>query len=95
MNASKSGNPWGLPPREVEAMTLLAETGSAKAAANRMGLATKTVDALACRASGRMGARTRTQAIVLWDRSNRPARGLEEATAAELAQVLAEKLRAG
>lgn len=93
MSEKTTFNPWGLPPREAEAMTLLADTGSSKLAADRMGLSPKTVDALVCRAGGRIGARTRMQAIVLWDRARRPVRGLEGATAAELSQALTSRLR--
>lgn len=94
MSEKTTYNPWGLAPREAEAMSLLAETGSSKTAADRMNLSFKTVDALAERARSRMEARTRLQAVVLWDRTTRPLRSLEGASPAELAQALAEKLRA-
>jgi DNA-binding NarL/FixJ family response regulator len=64
-------NPWSLPPREVEVMNLLIQTGLEKIVALELGLSRKTVQELVGRTRKRMGARTRLLAAIEWDRWSR------------------------
>lgn len=61
-------NPWGLPPREAQVMTGMAELGAEKVVADRLGISRKTVMELVYRAKKRIGARTRLLAVIEWDR---------------------------
>lgn len=84
-----SNNPWGLTPREIETMTLLTECGCSKQVADRMGVSGKTVDKFVVNAMRRIGARTRMQVVVMWDRSQRPTREM-----CEIAEAANESLAA-
>lgn len=62
-------NPWNLTPREVEALSLMIDNaGAVKIAADRMGISFKTADTFLGRARDRMGARTRFEALIQFDR---------------------------
>ena len=66
-----SGNPWGLTPRQCEALDALVETGANESAAEKLGLSPKTTSALMERAMDRMGVSKRLLAALAWDRFTR------------------------
>jgi DNA-binding NarL/FixJ family response regulator len=63
-------NPWNLPPRQAEILTLLttADNGCNKKVAQRLGIDSRTVEEHLRRAYKRMGVTTRMQAALTWDR---------------------------
>ena len=65
-------NPWNLTKREEEVLSLMLENaGAVKIAADRLGISFKTADTFLGRAKKRMGARTRFEALIQFDRWNR------------------------
>jgi FixJ family two-component response regulator len=69
-------NPWNLTKREAEVMAAMVVNGGlGKAVAVDMGISSKTVDTLYGRAAEKIGGRTRTQALLEWDRWSRGAQG--------------------
>lgn len=65
-------NPWNLTPRQIEVMRALCEHGEDKVAARVLGLGPSTVRGHMAQAKPRMGGVNRTQALVLFDRWDRP-----------------------
>lgn len=62
-------NPWNLPKGQTFALQALVDkAGNRKAAAAFLGLAESTIDEHANRARHKMGARTRFEALIMWDR---------------------------
>lgn len=61
-------NPWSLPPRQAQVLSLLAEVGCNKLIARKLGLDPRTVETHVARALKKMGLANRTQAAVAWDR---------------------------
>lgn len=61
-------NPWNLTPRQCEAMAALVEHGSDKAVARALNLVHKRGCNLMRECCRRMGARSRVQAALTWDR---------------------------
>lgn len=62
-------NPWNLSDREAEVMTAMVNSGGlAKVVAIDMCRSVKTIDTLYGRATQKMAARTRTQALLQFDR---------------------------
>jgi DNA-binding NarL/FixJ family response regulator len=66
-------NPWKLPPRQVEVLTLLTGHGNGcnKIIARAMGIDPRTVEEHMRRALKKMGATNRVQAAIMWDRWDR------------------------
>lgn len=65
--------PWdGITPRQVEILNALTEEGEAnESIGQRLGVTSKTVDAHLTRAYAVMGARSRVDAALMWDRWRR------------------------
>ncbi len=62
-------NPWKLPARQAEIMTLIASDGlTSKEIGRHLGVSYKTIEVQIYRAIDKMEARSRIQAAVLWDR---------------------------
>jgi DNA-binding NarL/FixJ family response regulator len=61
-------NPWNLPPREAQVMSLLTTVGLEKIVAVELGISRKTVCELVGRSKRRIGARTRLLAVLEFDR---------------------------
>jgi DNA-binding NarL/FixJ family response regulator len=62
-------NPWGLTKRESEVLqALVMGCGSDKIAGAELRIAKQTISTLMCRARTRMRARTRFEALLMWDR---------------------------
>jgi DNA-binding NarL/FixJ family response regulator len=66
-------NPWNLTAREAEVMARMVACGGVqKIVASDLGLSVKTVDTYVGRATEKIGSRTRTAALLEWDRKTRP-----------------------
>jgi DNA-binding NarL/FixJ family response regulator len=61
-------NPWHLTERQCEVLASLADGRTSKEASRALGCAPKTVEQHVFTAKLRMGAETRTQAVVMYDR---------------------------
>lgn len=61
--------------RETEVMTLLASTarGNTKRVAQTLGISPRTVEIHVHNARLKLGAETKTEAVLMWDRENRSA----------------------
>lgn len=65
-------NPWNLTKREFEVLALMLQChGAVKIAADRLGISFKTADTFLGRAKRRMGAQTRFDALIEFDRWQR------------------------
>lgn len=65
-------NKWGLTPRQEQILALMAERGlTSKEVGFELGISFKTVEVHVARFIERTGARTRTQAILMYDRAIR------------------------
>jgi len=66
-------NPWNLPERQAEILTRLTQgAGTAKQVARELGISFKTVEVHVLKAKKAMGAPTLLQAVLMWDRAQRP-----------------------
>jgi predicted DNA-binding protein (UPF0251 family) len=61
-------NPWGLSPCEARAMATVVEHGSHKVAANRLGVAQKTLERQVQNARRKMGSNNRLHHYLKFDR---------------------------
>ena len=61
-------NPWGLQPHECDALALLIEYGTDKAACRQLGVAPGTFGSRVKSARRKMKANSRVRAAVEWDR---------------------------
>ena len=68
MSTESRPDPWGLTPRQREALSLLAKHGHQDGAADEMGVWKSCFQRHIYDARDRMGARTPTQALVAWVR---------------------------
>lgn len=69
-----TSNPWKLTPRQSEVLDVLTEEGeSNKEIAKRLGIQEQGVKCHMIRICGRMGARGRVDAALMWDRWRRAA----------------------
>jgi DNA-binding CsgD family transcriptional regulator len=64
--------PWGLTPTQIAVLTALVELGSPRAVSERLGKSINTVEEQCRRARQKMGAKSNTEAAVMWDRLQRP-----------------------
>lgn len=79
-------NKWELTVRQEEILSLMAEHAlTSKEVAHRLGLSFKTVDVHVDRAIDRMQARSRTHALLMWDRARREAEDAEKQQRDDLA----------
>jgi FixJ family two-component response regulator len=61
-------NPWGLTPRQAEAMDAVIETGCHKLAARKLGVEVKTLEGHTQHAREKIGTPGRLTHMLLWDR---------------------------
>ena len=64
-------NPWGLTDAEARTLAAIVEVGANKLAARRLSVDPSTVDQHLSAARKKIGAATRLQAVIEWDRMTR------------------------
>lgn len=64
-------NPWGLTPREADAMDALIQAGNYKRGCDLIGVGQKTFEVHIGQAKAKMGSRNAVHHVLLWDRWRR------------------------
>jgi len=71
--AQRARNPWGLTNKQADAVALLVELGADKLVAARLGITEESTSRLLKEAQRTVGANSRVQLALAWDRHHRQA----------------------